>query len=664
MLLAEAGPGAGHHPAKEPRLHKIVLAVAFLLAALGMVPAQAAPALEAGDLKTWLDGYLPYALRYNDIPGAVVVVVKDGRVLLEAGYGQADVARRRPMDPYRSGLGVGSVSKTFTWTAVMQLVEQGRIDLDADVNRYLDFRIPPREGRPVTMGQLMTHTPGFEETLKTWLPAGAKPRRLAAYMREVGPPRRIFAPGQVPAYSNYGAMLAGYIVERVSGEPFDLYVARHILTPLGMAHSSFDGPVGVEMALGYGKASDGKPLPPDANSPEPSDDPAGSLVSTADDMSRFMLAHLQGGGLGGQRILQPASVQRMQAVAFSPFAGAQGVALGLFRNDINGQRVLQHDGDLSGFHTDMELLPDDGVGVFVSLNGDGRGAVMGALGGAYNLRASLFQAFMDRYFPAAAEASAPTLATAREHARQVAGEYQMSRRPQGNLMELAYAFLHQKIIANPDGTITTPPLLDIAASRSQTWRETGPYRWTLVGGRAHLNMKVVDGKVRAWLPDDLSTGFVLQPLDGPWQASANIPIAGIAAGLLALTALSWPLAALIRRRFGRGLELDPAARRARRLVQGGVLAGLSYLGGWAALIAAVVLGVPFDAGLDPWVHLVQAPGFLCVPALLVMAWGAMRALGLPGGWWEKGWNIVCALALADILLVSFAFSLLSWDLAY
>jgi CubicO group peptidase (beta-lactamase class C family) len=647
---------------QEPRLRKLVLALAFLLAALG--PASAAPALEAADLGTWLDGYLPYALKANDIPGAVVTVVKDGRVLLEAGYGLADVGRRKPMDPRRSGIGVGSVSKVFTWTAVMQLVEQGRIDLDADVNRYLDFRIPPRQGRPVTMRQLMTHTPGFEETLKTWLRAGEKPRRLAAWIRAVRPPRRIFAPGEVPAYSNYGAALAGYIVERVSGEPFDLYVARHILTPLGMSHSSFDGPVGVEMALNYGKASDGRPLPASANSQEPSDDPAGSLVSTADDMSRFMLAHLQEGQLDGARILQPATARRMQAVAFSPFPGAQGVALGLFRNDINGRRVLQHDGDLSGFHTDMELLPDDRVGFFLSLNGDGKGAVAGTLGGAYRLRASLFDAFMDRYFPAAPAAPAPTLATARAHARQVAGEYQMSRRPQGNLMALVYAFTHQKITANPDGTITTPPLLDMAHGRPQTWRETAPYQWTLVGGRAQLHMKVVDGEVKAWLPDDLSTGFVLQPLDGPWQAAGNIPVAGLAAGLLALTALSWPLAALMRRRFGRRLEPDPSAHHARRLVQAGVLAGLAYLGGWVLLIAAVALGVPFDAGLDPWIHLVQVLGYLCVPALAIMAWGAVRALGQAGGWWEKAWNLVCVLALADLLYVSFAFSLLSWDLAY
>src|SRR6476620_928481 len=207
--------------------------------------AMPAPAdrMTATDVEAWLDGFMPYALEQTDVAGSVVVVVKDGKVLLKKGYGFADLDKRTPVDADKTLFRPGSISKLFTWTAVMQLVEQGKLDLDADVNQYIDFKIPPYEGKPVTLRNIMTHTSGMEEvirglianneseilpldaTLKHWIPA------------------RIYAPGTTPAYSNYATAIAGYIVQRVSGEPFDKYVANHIFAPLGMQHSSFSQPV-------------------------------------------------------------------------------------------------------------------------------------------------------------------------------------------------------------------------------------------------------------------------------------------------------------------------------------------------------------------------------------------------------------------------------------
>ena len=130
-------------------------------------PAPAAPGagapLTKADVDSWLDGLIPYALSVGDVAGAVVVVVKDGQVLTERGFGLADVKSRKPVDPERTLFRPGSVSKLFTWTAVMQQVEAGKLDLDADINTYLDFKIPPRDGKPITLRNLMTHTPGFGE---------------------------------------------------------------------------------------------------------------------------------------------------------------------------------------------------------------------------------------------------------------------------------------------------------------------------------------------------------------------------------------------------------------------------------------------------------------------------------------------------------------------
>ena len=160
-----------------------------------------------------------------DIAGIVIVVVKDGQPLFERGYGLADVRAGRPVDPDTTLFRPGSISKLFTWTSVMQLVEAGKIDLDADINRYLDFKVPPYDGKPMTMRQLMTHSAGFADASKDLFPPDLKHLKTLSQMREVAMPARIFPPGTTPAYSNYGASLAGYIVQRVSGERFEGFVA-------------------------------------------------------------------------------------------------------------------------------------------------------------------------------------------------------------------------------------------------------------------------------------------------------------------------------------------------------------------------------------------------------------------------------------------------------
>ncbi|MBV9317000.1 MAG: serine hydrolase, partial [Gammaproteobacteria bacterium] len=269
----------------------------------------AAVPLTATDANAWLDGYLPYALKTGDIAGAVVAIVKDGEILTARGYGYADVAARKPVDPKLTLFRPGSVSKLFTWTAVMQLVEAGKIDLDADVNQYLDFKIPARDGKPITMRNLMQHTAGFEEQAKGVITENPKAPGFEALLK-AWIPERVFAPGTTPAYSNYGASLAGYIVQRLSGEPFDSYIEKHIFDPLEMRHSSFRQPLPPELAPlmsnGYRTAS-GEPGGFEIVGPAP----AGGLSSPGEDMAHFMIAHLQGGEFHGQRILAAATAQLM-----------------------------------------------------------------------------------------------------------------------------------------------------------------------------------------------------------------------------------------------------------------------------------------------------------------------------------------------------------------
>src|SRR4030095_9832348 len=267
--------------------------------------------LTATDVEAFLDGIVPLQLKSDDIAGATVAVVKDGKILFARGYGFSDVKQKRPVSAEETLFRPGSVSKLFTWTAVMQLVEKGMLDLDRDVNEYLDFKIPDAFGKPITLKNLLTHTPGFEEQVKDLITQNTGSPNLGQYLK-THIPARIYPPGTVPAYSNYATSVAGYIVERVSGQPFDQYVAENILKPLNMSHSTFTQPLPSNLAplmsngyrLAYGEAQAFEIVNPY---------PAGSLSSSATDMSQFMMAHLADGELGNAHILKPETAQLMHS---------------------------------------------------------------------------------------------------------------------------------------------------------------------------------------------------------------------------------------------------------------------------------------------------------------------------------------------------------------
>src|SRR4029079_16854644 len=264
-------------------------------------PAPAVPASIRGvhdraELAAFLDGVMAANLRDKHVAGATVAVVKDGALVYAKGYGYSDVANRAPVDGERTLFRIGSTSKLFTWTAIMQLVEQGKLDLDTDVNRYLDFKIPATYPQPITLRHIMTHSPGFEEDGRDlitddstrMIPLG---RWLATHI-----PGRVRPPGTFSSYSNYATALAGYIVERTSGVPFDDYIEQHILTPLGMTQTTTRQPLPAklrpQMSEGYTWGG-GSYAPRKYEFVEPG--PAGAVASSATDMAKFMLAHLNNG---------------------------------------------------------------------------------------------------------------------------------------------------------------------------------------------------------------------------------------------------------------------------------------------------------------------------------------------------------------------------------
>jgi CubicO group peptidase (beta-lactamase class C family) len=622
-----------------------------------------APQLNRADLEAWLDGLIPYALEDGDIAGLLVSVVKDGQVLLEKGYGYADIAKKTTMDPGRTVINVASVSKTFTATAVMQLVEQGKLELDEDVNAYLDFTIPPAFGKPITLRNLLTHTAGFQETsYRRYNP----PLTLRQHLLMI--PERIYPPGDVPAYSNYGLNLAGYIVARVSGEPIPVYIERHILEPMQMSHSTFHMTLPEALqpfaAKNYALASSGEPYPlTTIKEMMPTEAPAGGLSTTAHDMTRFMMAHLQHGRYGDYRLLQPQTLELMHAPAFTPMAGAQAVALGLFLDNYRGHRVVGHSGDGEGLHAEMTLLPDQNIGIFTAVNSDG--IVQGIFPAAFTLRAKLFQLFMDRYFPTPSAPQEATALTAQEHARAIAGEYVWSRQQKGDYQEalaLIIRFLALKpfISANSDGTIDTAATLTFEKNgRPQTWREVAPFVWREVGGDAHLLAKVANGQVQSVWSDQVTSFWVNLRVPFLWSSRLNVPLLGLSVGVMLLTALAWPVAVLVRRRYGHTLQPPSDSARVYRLTQFAAVIGVLYMVCWVIALAA---DFGSQVGVTPWIRLFQLIGLSCVVGAAVAVWNAWLTSRSGKSVGAKLWSAMLALALLYLAWFSFAFHLISMHL--
>lgn len=609
----------------------------------------------AANIEVWLDTLIPRALAETDIAGLTIAITHNGTILLEKGYGFADVSTRTPMDPVSTVLRVASISKSFTATAVMQLVEQGQLSLDADINTYLDFSIPPAFGQPITLRHLLTHTAGFAETAYKRYQV---PQTLRVSLVPV--PDRIYPPGTIPAYSNYGLSLAGHIVARVSGQSFADYVTRHVLEPLGMTRSTFRPTIPAELApftaQNYPRASE-PPFPASLYTElSPVDAPASGLAATANDMAAFMLAHLQEGRYQDLQIIRPETVRLMHDAAFVPMPGAQPIALGFFRTDYRGRRVLAHSGDGEGAHAEIKLMPDEGVGLFVAVNSDG--VTEGILPAAFTLRARIFEEFVDRFLPAPAadEHEEPTTATAPAHARLVAGEYEWSRKTSGDYRDalgLIQRFvLDLGIRANPDGTIETPGLLTFnPAGRAQTWREVGPFRWREVGGDAHLVMNVRDGVVQSVWSDQSASFWVSVPVPLTRSARVHVPLLGLTLLALVLTMVSWPVAALVRRH--RGTRLADAGR-IPRLTRVPVALGVVYLLGWGVAMAADLAST---VGAEPWIRLLQGIGLLCVIGAVTAAWNVWHT-GRRDGVLAAAGKIVPALALIYLAWFSLAFHLI------
>jgi len=611
--------------------------------------------LDAKDVEAWLDGYMPYALEKAKIAGAVVVVVRGDGTLLQKGYGYADLASRKPVSADTTLFRPGSISKLFTWTAVMQQVEAGKIDLDKDVNAYLDFKIPPYDGKPITMRQIMTHTAGFEESIRHLISSDPKAALPLKQLLPLALPKRIFAPGTTPAYSNYATALAGYIVERVSGVPFDDYIEQHIFAPLGMTHSSFRQPLPDRlkpfMSGGYPTSAD-KAKPFEIVVPAP----AGSLSASGADMAKFMIAHLN----GAAGLLKPETAKMMHDFRAPGVGPLNTMALGFYEQWINGHRAIGHGGDTGWFHSDLMLFPDAKAGIYISMNSDGEA------GATLALRGALIRKFAERYLPGTPiTASRVDDATTRQHAQLIAGNYVSSRGAYANFMSLLGLLGQTKVGVTEDGKLAVPSL-DMLSSAPRDWVETAPFVWTDLNSGERFAADVKDGKVVRLSVDTISPFMMLLPAPASFNAAWLLPALLLSLGIVLLTALAWPVRALVRRHYQSKLALEGRRRLAYRLSRGFAWGVLATVVGWVMLVSAFQADIGALGGpTDGLIHLLRILSPVTALGLTATAgWLLWLAFKDKARWTAKLGAALLLLAGLILVWVVFGFHLYGFNMVY
>lgn len=563
------------------------------------------------EMEAFVDGVMAAQLESLHIPGAAVAVVADGKLYFAKGYGFADLEKRRKVDPETTLFRIGSVTKLFTWTAVMQLAEQGKLDLKADVNTYLkSFKIPATFPESITLTHLLTHTPGFEDpVLGIWSydVASLKPlgEVLASEM-----PARVWPTGELSVYSNYGAALAGLVVQEVSGTSWEDYIEMNILEPLDMKHSTPRQPVPThltnDVVIGYKYGGGFHPRGFELTRTRA----AGAMSASATDMARFMIANLQDGRYGENRILSEATARTMHSPLFRHHPGVSPMLHGFVERPVNGERTIEHSGGMVCCVTLLSLLPEHNTGFFVTYNCDTGGPAL----------AGFQKAFMDRYYPAPEFQELKPARPVPDRIRRCVGEYSSLRRSFTTLAKLAAIMDTIDVRVGADGYLRL-------TGGPRKWVEVSPLLFRESKGERTLAFRAdASGNItHLFLGGDPCIAFV--KLRWYETSSFHHAVTGICLFVLLTALVAWPIVAFCLR-GRRGPESPPRAARSLAWVMG-LLLLLFFL---CVLLSAADreqfgFGVPAMMQTALWLPLIA------IPLFIVAAWFSLRA------WQRKYWSL-------------------------
>jgi len=599
---------------------------------------------DPAELEAFIDGIMTAHMRSNHIAGITFSLVKDGEIFFAKGYGYADIKKKKPVSSYETLFRPGSVSKLLTWTAVMQLVEQGKLDLNTDINNYITkFKIPDTYPEPITLAHLMTHAPGFEEMVNEFAARKAEDLAPLGDFLAAKLPARVFPPGELIAYSNYGTALAGYIVEVASGMPFADYIEENIYIPLDMDHSTFHQPLpshlADKMSVGYSfkngvfKAEEFELLKGLT--------PAGAMSTTAIDMAKFMIAHLQYGKYGENRILKEETAKQMQTLLFTHDKRVNGNAHGFWELRLNNLRAIGHSGDSSWFHTLLILVPEKNLGLFVSYNSAGGGGL---------IRDQLLQAFLDRYYPMPEMPELKPPPDFKERAKRFQGSYKLSNVVFTTYEKLMALMMKVDVKVTDEGTLLTPFPAGSGLGDKQ-WVEAEALVFRELGGQDTLVFK------------EDSRGHITHAFINSLPYFALIKMAWyetpvfhysllVISMILFLSTLIWPMRSLFRIVCRRKREEKKGPRSARWLV-----------GGMSAFYLLFVIGLLMVLS-DPMELMFGVPSalkvFLVFPIIsAVLTIGVLIYTVL--AWKKKYWTGCARLHFTLIVLASLIFI---WFLNY
>ena len=619
-------------------------------------PSQAPGPTDPAELEAFMDDLFARQMEENHIAGAAVSVVKDGKLFFAKGYGYADLENKIPVDPAQTIFRTGSVGKVFTWTAVMQLVEQGKLDLEADINTYLDFRIPDTYPQAITLKHLMTHTSGIEDR---WLESLTPDAIELVPEREwliANFPGRVRPPGETAGYSNYNAMLGGYIVARVSGEPYDQYIQKHIFDPLGMTHSTVQPQMPADLLPFASKSytyADGAFQPFPDYLAQPAGLASGFHQVSVTDMARFMIARLEGGLYGDAstevRILEESTARQMLTTLYTPDPRLRGMAYGLFDFSDNGQWTLGHGGYAPVMESQLLLLPDQHLGVFVVYNS------LGARGGGLVFQHIGFQrAFFDHYYPTPAITPLQPPADFTQRGGRFAGFYKSANNHSTTPEKVARLFGESTLEIRDagDGTLVIP----MGEGREFRFVEVEPLYFRQVDGSLSIVFREDDKGRITHLFTDLIPHYGYVKLDWYEMPGFNIMLALVCA-LIFLSMLPVAVVRYVRSRRSGGNQ-KPASRGANVADR--------------IILAISLLNLLFVVGIAIWFKPMHPSELHDIPQIVevVMGLGVLSAVLTVGAliyavlaWKDRYWGVAfrAYYTLVTVAAVAFVWFLHYWN---
>jgi CubicO group peptidase (beta-lactamase class C family) len=601
----------GSTPQQVETRDPTVVATPTLLPEPGAVPVETGDAGTRSDLLgDFIDGVVDAQRREFAMPALGLAVVRADAPELLRGYGKADYAEDRAVDPQRSLFRIGSVSKTFIWTAVLILVERGQLDLDADVNTYLEsVRIEEGFGAPVTLRHLMAHRAGFEDSLRLFSVLDDDPRSLAQLLA-AHQPKRVYAPGARTSYSNWGSALAAQVVEDVSGIAYGDFLRREILDPLGMTLTTWQVPEKLspeqtgDAVQGY--TAQGRSLQARSRLQLGAYWPAGGIASTPAEMARWMRFHLGGGELEGVRLLRPETHALLLSRPFDDRPGSADTGHGLISQPYRGSVLWGHGGATASFFSNLVLVPERGLGVFISHSGtDSRGLVR-----------RLPEQILDRL---RGESSQLALAAEPGDAGALAaanGEFLPNRR-----VFTSFAAVFSSLDVASLEAINADTLRLVAGSRSGEYSRIGEDLFESIDGQRLALLRGARGDVAGFADGSGVHSFErVDPLARPIYLHGSFGLALLLA-LSSLLGIAW--------RFGRRRERGASDTAARSF------AGLSALVMLGTAVCIVLLAMRLGN-----VDAATFAGTYPPPEMLWVHWAGwaiagtagLMLLGLPAAW--------------------------------